>query len=121
MGAQSNKNNNSSQVYYDTEKGQYYTIEPQQSNGMGNIFPWMMLGNKNNGNRNYLGQSLIGTASADRFTPKMITPQYPDMNTLFPALNAGLAQNLQQSLLAPTDTQSSGAGRFIAPSTSKGK
>ena len=69
--------------------------------------------------RNYLGSSL-GT-TADRFTPKTIIPQYPEMSLLFPALDIGLAQNLQNSLLAPTDNTSSGAGRFLAPSTSKGK
>jgi hypothetical protein len=49
-------------------------------------------------------------------------PNYSSITELFPALNSGLTQNLQQSLLTPTDTQSSGVGRFLAPSnTSQGK
>jgi hypothetical protein len=128
MGAQANQPNQTTQVYYDTEKGQYYTIKPQENpNPLATIFGGIGGGLNSRymndpANRNYLGQSLTGTASADRFIPKTVAPQYPDMNLLFPALNTGLTQNLQQSLLAPTDnTQSSGAGRFIAPSTSKGK
>jgi len=123
MGAQANQQQTGSQVYYDPQKGQYYTINMPQKEGQLNpissIFsPLFNLAS--DANRNYLGSSLSPTT--DRFTPKTAAPQYPDMNTLFPALNAGLAQNLQQSLLAPTDNaQSSGAGRFIAPSTSKGK
>jgi hypothetical protein len=131
MGSQSQEQQQkSSAVFYDPAKQQYYTIQnPQSSDPLGNIFgnsPLLgLVGGLTGGNleskyRNYLGNSLIPTS--DRFTPKNIEPNYPDMNELFPALNAGLAQNLQQSLLAPTDTQSSGAGRFIAPSnTSQGK
>jgi len=53
----------------------------------------------------------------DRFnTNAQLTP-YAELTNLFPSLN-----NNAQSLLAPTDTQSSGAARFLAPSnTSKGK
>ena len=126
MGAQSREQQVGSQVYYDTDKGQYYTIaneKKQQDNPFSIIFGSSPLFNDfRNSNRTYLGQSLNGVENTNRFTPQTVVPNYPDMNQLFPALNAGLAQNLQQSLLAPTDTQSSGAGRFIAPSTSsKGK
>ena len=121
MGGQSaGQQNTGSQVYYDPEKQQYYTIKTnnqnQYSNPLANLFAGVLSPNE----RNYLGASLMPTT--DRFTPRNIEPNYPDMNELFPALNAGLAQNLQTSLLAPTDTQSSGAARFLAPSnTSKGK
>ena len=134
MGSQSGQSyedkQKSSAVFYDPQKQQYYTIKsPESRDPMLNIFgnsPLLnVMGGLTGGNldaqyRNYLGQSLIPTS--DRFTPQTVVPNYPDMNQLFPALNAGLAQNLQQSLLAPTDTQSSGASRFIAPSnTSQGK
>jgi hypothetical protein len=123
MGGQSAQQQSGSQVYYDPQKGQYYTIQNpnqnQYSNPIANIFSGFLGGNDQ---RNYLGQSLTGTENPNRFTPQTVVPNYPDINQLFPALNAGLAQNLQNSLLAPTDTQSSGAGRFIAPSnTSQGK
>ncbi|CAB4126423.1 hypothetical protein UFOVP89_51 [uncultured Caudovirales phage] len=126
MGGQTNQPSQTTQVYYDTEKGQYYTIKPQENpNPLVALFGNGRLNShyiNDPANRNYLGSTLSGTASADRFTPKTIAPNYPEMNQLFPALNMGLAQNLQNSLLAPTDTQSSGAGRFLAPSTSsKGK
>jgi hypothetical protein len=124
MGSQTQQTNSPTQVYYDPEKGQYFTYtQPQQGqdgfNPMTSVLSRIMGVNPNT-ERNYLGSSL--TASADRFTPKTVAPNYPAMSQLFPALDIGLAQNLQQSLLAPTDnTQSSGASRFIAPSTSKGK
>ena len=131
MGGQSaQQQNQGTQVYYDPQKGQYYTVNRPQSNDsvgntlfgnpLANAFFGLTGGSADMSNRNYLGQSL--NASADRFTPRNIEPNYPDMAQLFPALDAGLAQNLQQSLLAPTDIQSSGAARFLAPSTSsKGK
>ena len=120
----------SSAVFYDPQKQQYYTIKsPESRDPMLNILgssPLLnVMGGLTGGNldaqyRNYLGSSFMPTT--DRFTPRNIEPNYPDINELFPALNANLAQNLQQSLLAPTDTQSSGAARFLAPSnTSKGK
>jgi hypothetical protein len=118
MGQSAQQTNQPTQVYYDPEKGQYFSYN-QPNSPFGNLFGIMGMRNTN-AERNYFGNSLI--SSADRFTPKNIEPNYPDMNELFPALNANLAQNLQQSLLAPTDTQSSGAARFLAPSnTSKGK
>ena len=115
--ANTQQTNAPTQVYYDPEKGQYFSYKQSQStNPLNTLFGLQ----PKDAERVYYGNSL--TSSADRFTPKYVPAQYPDMNMLFPALNAGLAQNLQQSLLAPTDnTQSSGAGRFIAPSTSKGK
>ena len=126
MGGQTNQQQTGSQVYYDPEKQQYYTMnQPKETNPILSVFG--ALGRDNpfatNQDRTYIGQSLNGIVNADRFIPKTIAPNYPEMNQLFPALNAGLSQNLQQSLLAPTDnTQSSGAGRFLAPSTSsKGK
>jgi hypothetical protein len=127
MGGQSTQQQNQgTQVYYDPQKGQYYTIKPNENaNPLATLFGNTQINNRyinDPNNRNYLGQSLTGTENPNRFTPQTVVPNYPDMNQLFPALNAGLAQNLQNSLLAPTDnTQSSGAGRFIAPSTSKGK
>ena len=104
-------------VFYDTEQGQYYTIKPQE-----NTNPFFSLfGNtprnsryiNDPANRNYLGSSL--TNQANRFTPKEIAPQYPEMNMLFPNLNAGLAQGLISS--TQPDGAMYGAGRFLAPQT----
>ncbi len=118
-------------VYYDTETSQYYTLKPQQNNsnpsamGVGSIFGQMFgnmgMPNANNpfysasiANRNYLG-SPYGSANPDRFIPKTITPQYPDMDMLFPALNTSSVQGL----MSPTQTDGAmyGAGRFLAPQT----
>jgi hypothetical protein len=103
-------------VYYDTEQGQYYTIKPQE-----NTNPFFSLyGNtprsskylNDPANRNYLGNPLT---SQNRFMPKEIVPQYPEMNMLFPNLNAGLVQGLMSS--AQPDGAMYGAGRFLAPQT----
>ena len=121
-------------VYYDTEQGKYYTINNQQKQGQdgagtifgnmfGNMFANSGMPNSQNpfyqaqmANRNYLG-SPYGTTNPDRFTTNAQATPYAELTNLFPSLN-----NNTQSLLAPTDTQSSGAGRFIAPSnTSQGK
>jgi hypothetical protein len=131
MGAQAQQ-----PVYYDTETSQYYTMNNKQgqsdTGGIGNIFGNLFqnagMPSKDNpfyaaqiANRNYLG-SPYGTASANRFIPKNIPAQYPEMNMLFPALNAGLAQGLMSS--TQPDGAMYGAGRFLAPQTtseSKGK
>jgi hypothetical protein len=113
-------------VYYDTETSQYYTVKPQQNNQNGYLgaFPGAMFGGIPNSqnpfyasqmaNRNYLG-SPYGSANPDRFIPKTITPQYPDMDMLFPALNTGLLQGIASS--TQPDGAMSGAGRFLAPQT----
>jgi len=117
--ANTQQENQPTQVYYDPAKQQYFSYKPSPATNS-NVINTMFGLNTADRERNYYGNSL--TSPTDRFTPQTVVPNYPDMNQLFPALNAGLAQNLQQSLLAPTDTQSSGAGRFLAPSnTSQGK
>jgi hypothetical protein len=127
-------------VYYDSEQGQYYTMNNQQNanspNGAGSLFGNMFgnfvsrsgMPNSQNpfyaqeyANRNYLGNPYSSTF-ANRFTPKNIPIQYPEMNMLFPALNAGLASGIISS--TQPDGAMLGAGRFIAPQTtsqSKGK
>ena len=110
--------NQPTQVYYDPAKGQYFSYKQSQStNPINTLFGLQPA----DAERVYYGSSL--NSAADRFTPTYIPANYPDMNELFPALNAGLVQNLSNSLLAPTDNaQSSGAARFLAPSnTSQGK
>jgi hypothetical protein len=103
-------------VYYDTNTSQYYTVQNpnqnQYSNPIANAFSGFLGGNDK---RNYLGNPYSTNASASRFIPKTITPQYPDMNMLFPALNTGLLQGLMSS--TQTDGAMSGAGRFLAPQT----
>jgi hypothetical protein len=114
-------------VYYDTETSQYYTVKPQQNNNngyLGALFGSGVFGgipSSSNpfyasqiANRNYLG-SPYGSANPDRFKPKTITPQYPEMNMLFPGLNAALTQGLMSS--TQPDGAMYGAGRFLAPQT----
>jgi len=106
------------QVYYDPQKGQYYTNnQPQQSdNFLSQLFGQSpefsaMMGK----NRNY-----IGTNNPMQVDSSMAP--YPTTESLFPTLNSQLAQNLQN---INAGQESSGAGRFLAPSllstnTSKG-
>ena len=113
-------------VYYDTETSQYYTVKPQQNNQNGYLgaFPGAMFGGIPNSqnpfyasqmaNRNYLG-SPYGSANPDRFKPKNIPAQYPEMNMLFPGLNTSLLQGIASSV--QPDGAMSGAGRFLAPQT----
>jgi hypothetical protein len=131
-------------VYYDTDEGQYYTMKNEQGsqrflntldnansqNGAGAIFGNMFgnlasqsgMPNRDNpfyadnyANRNYLGNPYGSNSFANRFTPKNIPAQYPEMNMLFPALNPGLLQGIASSI--QPDGAMSGAGRFLAPQT----
>ena len=115
-------------VYYDTEQGQYYTMntpQKQSNNSVGNLFGQLFantgMRNADNpfyasqmANRNYLGSPYSSTF-ADRFTPKNIPSQYPEMNMLFPALNTGLLQGITSSI--QPDGAMAGAGRFLSPQT----
>ena len=99
MGAPAQQN---SAVFYDQGQGQYYTVNPPQTNdSMGNMLYGNLLsramfnltgGSSDNQNRNYLGNSL--NSFANRFTPK---------NSIQP------------------DGAMSGAGRFLSPSNTQGK
>ena len=110
-----NQNNQDmgSQVYFDQNNGQYFTLNNQNNN------PFLaMFGNKGISaqDRNYLSNYLNNQSSQN------IAP-YPTMSSLFPSLNAGLSQNIQN---ITSGQESSGAGRFLAPSllstnTSKGE
>jgi hypothetical protein len=105
-------------VYYDTEQGQYYTIKPKEYNSIFDVIRSnrpsynSAIYRNDPANRNYLGNPLT---SQNRFMPKEIVPQYPEMNMLFPNLNAGLVQGLMSS--AQPDGAMYGAGRFLAPQT----
>ena len=129
-------------VYYDTETSQYYTMNNQQrprdnatytprqsenqTGGIGDIFGNLFQNSgmpnrvnpfyaDNYANRNYLGNPYGSNSFANRFTPKNIPAQYPEMNMLFPALNTGLLQGIASS--AQPDGAMSGAGRFLSPQT----
>jgi len=126
MGAalQNQDSTSGGQVYYDSQKGQYYTTnQPQQSDnflsqlfGQSPEFSAMM-----NGNRKYIGTNPLNNTYNPMQVDSSMAP-YPTTESLFPTLNAQLAQNLQN---INAGQQSSGAGRFVAPSllstnTSKG-
>jgi hypothetical protein len=116
--------NQPSQVFYDPSKGQYFSYKPSPTP----LNPFINLINSMGGNvksidgnpytqeRNYYGSSLF----PENKQPAVV-PNYSDITNLFPALNSSIAQNLQNSLLTPTNTQSSGAGRFLSPSNTQGK
>lgn len=108
------------QVYYDRMTGEYYTMKPQgrvggannavlqQAFGVGS--PFYEAARQN---RNYLGSPLGQNVSPNRFTPTYTETNYPEMNMLFPELNASLLQGLI-SPQTPTGAMY-GAGRFLAP------
>ncbi len=121
--SQEQQQNQGTQVYYDPQKSQYYTVNrPQSSDSVGNalfgnplanVFFGLTGGSADMSNRNYLGNSLM--SQNNRFTPKNIPAQYPEMNMLFPALNPGLLQGIASSV--QSDGAMSGAGRFLSPQT----
>lgn len=115
-------------VYYDTETSQYYTVKPQQNNQNGYLgaspLGAMFGGIPNSLNpfyasqmkdRNYLGNP-YSSSNLDRFKTNAQATPYAELTNLFPSLN-----NNAQSLLAPADTESSGAGRFLSSSNTQGK
>jgi hypothetical protein len=99
-------------VYYDTDKSQYYTNGSLSGN---NLLVQMLGRQMGIPERNYLGNPYGSNSFADRFTPKNIPAQYPEMNMLFPALNTGLLQGITSSI--QPDGAMSGAGRFLSPQT----
>jgi hypothetical protein len=102
-------------VYYDTESSQYYTVGNKTYNPNDSLPATISMLLGKNKQRNYLGNPYGSNSFADRFTPKNIPAQYPEMNMLLPALNAGLAQGLMSS--TQPDGAMLGAGRFLAPQT----
>ena len=117
------------QVYYDNTTGQYYTAnQPQQSNN-----PFAQLFSQSpelsammRGNRNYIGGSPFNTNTYNPLNTLQnntsVAP-YPTTESLFPGLNAGLTQNMQNTM---PSMPSSGAGRFlntglISNNTSRGQ
>ena len=117
--------NQPTQVYYDPSTQQYFSYkqsnEPVRKRGqfgiMETYYPSNALNNLFGLN---IGQEKIYLnnpyVSPDRFQTNAQATPYAELTNLFPTLNTNT-----QNLLAPTDTQSSGVSRFLAPSTSKGK
>ena len=124
MGAQATSPTGS-QVYYDTDNSQYYTVGNNRTYNPNNPGPAPAPQNSladamsilfgTNNQRNYLGNPYGSNSFADRFTPKNIPAQYPEMNMLFPALNTGLLQGIASS--TQPDGAMLGAGRFLSPRT----
>jgi len=122
MGSQAQEQNAPTQVYYDPAKQQYFSYKPaENSNPIMNMFanagmPISVNGQKYNTaqERMYLNNPYI---SPDRFQTNAQATPYAELTNLFPSLNAGLMQNSPNSLLAPKDTQSSGASRFLSSNT----
>jgi hypothetical protein len=125
MGMGSQNSASAGQVYYDNSTGQYYTLgnnitynpsnpgpAPTPQNSLTDTIS--MFFGKNN-QRNYLTNPYNSNSFANRFTPKNIPANYPEMDMLFPALNAGLASGIISS--TQPDGAMLGAGRFIAPQT----
>jgi hypothetical protein len=123
--ANTGQENQPTQVYYDPGKQQYFSYkqnnEPVRVRGqfgMENAMPMNALNNLFGLNadqeRMYLNNPYM---LPDRFTTNAQATPYAELTNLFPSLN-----NNAQSLLTPSDAQSSGAGRFLASSNiSQGK
>ena len=111
--ANTGQENQPTQVYYDPAKQQYFSYKPSPATSSDVINTMFGLNTKDQ-ERMYLNNPFI---TQDRFNTNAQATPYAELTNLFPSLN-----NNAQSLLAPTDTQSSGAGRFLAPSNnSQGK
>jgi hypothetical protein len=111
--ANQQEENQPTQVYYDPAKQQYFSYKPSPATSS-NVINTMFGLNAKDQERMYLNNPYI---LPNRFTTNAQATPYAELTNLFPSLN-----NNAQSLLAPADTESSGAGRFLAPSnTSQGK
>lgn len=114
------------QVYYDNTTGQYYTTNQQQNNPTSNPLVNFFTGALSpNAGRNYIGGSPLNNGYNPLNTLQNNTSiaPYPTTESLFPGLNAGLTQNMQNTM---PSMPSSGAGRFlntglISNNTSKGQ
>jgi len=122
--ANQQEENKPTQVYYDPAQQQYFSYkqsnEPIMSRGqfgMQQSMPMNQLNNilgfNTNQERIYLNNPFV---KQDRFKTNAQATPYADLTNLFPSLN-----NNAQSLLAPSDTESSGASRFLSPSNTQGK
>lgn len=123
--ANTQQENQPTQVYYDPAKQQYFSYKQDtqpkergyqtaQNFGTAPLFAALFPQFANpNRERMYLNNPYT---LPDRFkTNAQVTP-YAELTNLFPSLN-----NNAQSLLAPADTESSGAGRFLSSSNTQGK
>jgi len=115
--ANQQEENKPTQVYYDPAKQQYFSYKPSPATGS-NVIDTMFGLNRVNQERMYLNNPFI---TQDRFTTNAQVTPYADLTNLFPSLNTGLMQNSPNSLLAPSDTESSGASRFLSSSNTQGK
>jgi hypothetical protein len=114
QGSQGGVQSNGSQVFYDSETGQYYTQPVQQKRANPMMAMFSQLGGRvNNGKRNYLTD--FNSPARQESKPY----DYIDINALFPQLMQG-AQGIAPSndgLLGDTQgaaqSASSGAGRFM--------
>jgi hypothetical protein len=111
--ANTQQENQPTQVYYDPGKQQYFSYKPSPATSS-NVINTMFGLNTADQERMYLNNPFI---AQNRFTTNAQATPYAELTNLFPSLN-----NNAQSLLTPSDAQSFGAGRFLAPSnTSQGK
>ena len=109
MGAPAGQNTGS-QVYYDPEAQQYYTLNVPQNNvpsGINSILsPFYNIASDSSQYRNYI----VTPSNQNRINTSTVSP-YPSTDLLFPALNAGLVSNLLQGS-QPTGAMY-GAGKYL--------
>jgi len=110
--ANQQEENQPTQVYYDPAKQQYFSYKPSPATSS-NVINTMFGLNTRDQERMYLNNPYM---LPDRFNTNAQATPYAELTNLFPSLN-----NNAQSLLAPSDTESSGAGRFLSSSNTQGK
>jgi len=110
-------------VYYDAEQGQYYTMKPPEPSKYGGLTEeaknspeYANYLQRVRDTRNYLGNPYQQMQQQSAVPDYNYAP-YAELTNLFPSLNESLMQNSPTSLLAPSDTQSFGAGRFLSSNT----
>ena len=111
MGAPATQSNTGSQVYFDPDKQQYYTLNvppnPDMPSGMYSMLsPLFNIASDSSQYRSYLANPTNQNAART----STVSP-YPSTDALFPALNAGLVGSLLQGS-QPTGAMY-GAGKYL--------
>jgi hypothetical protein len=110
MGAPATQSNTGSQVYFDPDSQQYYTLNVPPSPGMPSgmysmLSPLFNIASDSSQYRSYLA------SPTNKNISNYVAPPNTTISDLFPALNFGLAQNLINSQ-QPTGAMY-GAGKYL--------
>jgi hypothetical protein len=111
MGAPATQSNTGSQVYFDPDKQQYYTLNVPPSTDMPSGMYSMLSPLFNIASDSSQYRSYLANPTTQNRTPQGTVSPYPSTDALFPALNAGLLDSLLQGS-QPTGAMY-GAGKYL--------